>query len=90
MAIFTSNSGSIRNLIVSRSFIATSSIQFVTNSLHIDYGLGQGGNVGFSSFYSPYPSGSHSEGSGSLALSYWSHTEGEKNTNSFSGNMNSV
>lgn len=90
MAIFTSDSSSISVLVVTSSFIATSSIQFVTNSLRLDYGLGQGGSMSFASFYSTYPSGSHAEGSGSLALSYWSHVEGEKNTNSFNATQIAV
>lgn len=84
MAVYISDSSSISTLVVSSSFIATSSIQFVTNSLHIDYGLGQGGAMGFSSFTSTINGGiisaSHAEGSGSIATGIFSHAEGEKNT----------
>lgn len=84
MAIHISDSSSIGSLVVSSSLIASSSIQFVTNSLHIDYGLGQGGEMGFSSFISTIAGGiisaSHAEGSGSIATGIFSHAEGEKNT----------
>jgi len=81
MAIFTSDSSSIGTLIVSRSFIATSSIQFVTNSLHMDYGLGQGGSSSFSSFNTSGNNitASHAEGSGSRAIPPFSHAEGKGN-----------
>lgn len=82
MATFTSDSSSISTLVVSRSFIATSSIQFVTNSLHMDYGLGQGGSSSFSSFNTSGNNitASHAEGSGSKATPPFSHAEGKGNT----------
>lgn len=83
MANYISDSSSIGTLIVSKSFIATASIQFVTNSLHIDYGLGQGGKVGFSSFKSSASSGilinSHVEGNNNTGSAYETHVEGENN-----------
>lgn len=83
MAIYRSDSSSIGTLVVSSSFIATSSIQFVTNSLHIDYGLGQGESMNFASFTSTITGGiisaSHAEGSGSIAIGTFNHVEGEKN-----------
>ena len=83
MAIYRSDSSSIGTLVVSSSLIATSSIQFVTNSLHIDYGLGQGGSMSFASFTSTTSGGitsaSHAEGSGSIAIGLFNHAEGEKN-----------
>lgn len=77
MATFNIDSSSISNLIVSKSFIVTSSIQFVTNSLSINYGLGQGGGVNFNSFNTS--SESHAEGFNNTASARYSHLEGSNN-----------
>jgi len=91
MAIFNTYSSSIHVLGVSKSFIGSSSVHFQTNSLYMNYGLGQGSNpilnIDISSHAEGYNNSaagnSHAEGynnSNTAATSY-SHAEGYNNFN---------